>query len=114
MITSEEKIFAIAAHIGYLFFGIAFIIVPLAIFFYKKNSYFVCYHAKQALVAQSILLLISIITMVLCFVLVGIVLLPFLFFYYIVFFIASIFAAYKALTGEYFKYPFIQSIVRYL
>lgn len=49
--SSTDKILAIAAHLSYLT-AIGYILVPLLIFFLKKDSEFVAKHAKQALVWQ--------------------------------------------------------------
>lgn len=114
MITSEQKILAIVAHLGYLLGGIGTLFVPLIIFFWKKDDPFVQQHAKQALVAQAILVILGLITSFLMFILVGFLLLPILAIVGIVFFVTSLIAAYKAFQGEPYEYPFIQGIVQQL
>ena len=50
--SSEDKILAVVAHLGY-FSGVGYIIAPLIIWLMKKDkSPFVAHHAKQALAWQ--------------------------------------------------------------
>ena len=114
MITTEQKIFAITAHLGYLIGGISLIIVPLIIFFWKKEDYFVADHAKQALVAQTVLSLFGVAVSALTVILVGVLFLPVLAVFYLIFVVTSFIAAYKAFQGEYYRYPFVQGIVEKL
>jgi len=110
-ISGEQKILAIISHVGYLVGGIGLVIVPLIIFFLKKDDYFVYYHAKQALIAQLVMFIAGAIVSALCMVFVGFLLLPVLALVGIIFFVTSIIGAVKAFQGEYYRYPFIQRIV---
>ena len=114
MITTEQKIFAIAAHLGYLIGGISLIIVPLIIFFWKKEDYFIADHAKQALVAQTSLTLLAMAVSALTVILVGVLFLPILAIVYLIFVVTSFVAAYKAFQGDYYRYPFVQGIAQKL
>lgn len=49
--STENKILALVAHLGFLT-GVGFIIAPLLIWLLKKDSPFVAHHAKQALIWQ--------------------------------------------------------------
>lgn len=110
-ITGEQKILAILSHIGYFFGGVGLVIVPLIIFFIKKDDYFVYDHAKQAMVAQLVIFLAGAIVGFLSMILIGFLLMPVLVIGGIILFITSIIAAIKAFNGEYYRYPFIQKIV---
>jgi len=70
-ITGEQKLLAILAHLAYLLGGLGFIIAPLVIFLLRKEDPFVYHHAKQALVAHLAILAASVITSLLCILLIG-------------------------------------------
>ncbi|BBB92721.1 MAG TPA: DUF4870 domain-containing protein [Methylomusa anaerophila] len=110
-ITGEQKILAIIAHLGYLLGGAGFIIAPLIIFILKKGDPFVYDHARQALISHLAVLVLSLAISFLCFLLIGILLLPVLAVVWIGLVITSVIAAIKALNGELYRYPFIQEIV---
>lgn len=110
-ITGEQKFLAIIAHLSYLLGGLGFIVAPLVIFLIKKDDSFVYDHAKQALVAHLSLLTISALVSILCFLLIGFLLLPILAVLWLVLLITSILAAIKSLDGELYRYPLIQSLV---
>ena len=112
MITTEQKILAIVAHIGYLVGGISLIIVPLVIYFWKKDDFFIADHAKQALVAQACLTLLTIASALLTFLIIGVLMWPVVFIIYLIFLVTSFIGAYRAFKGEYYQYPFIQDIVQ--
>ncbi len=114
MITTEQKILAALCHIAYLAGGVPLIIAPLIIFFWKKDDYFIRNHAKQALVAQTLLMALSLSIGFLTFFLIGVLLWPLLFLVAICFFCTSLFAAYAAFTAREYQYPLIQEIVRKL
>ncbi|SEJ70832.1 protein of unknown function [Propionispira arboris] len=111
MISGEQKFLAVLSHLAYLL-GIGLIIVPLIIVLLKKSDSFVHEHAKQALIAQTMFVLCSTIVMFLVHLLIGILLIPFLCIVGAVFFITSLVAAYKAMKGDSYDYPLIQSIAR--
>lgn len=99
------------AHIGYFLGGLGFIVAPLCIFLLKKEDPFVYEHAKQALVAHLVILIASAITSMLCFLLIGFLLMPILAIFWLMLFITSIIAAIKALDGQFYEYPLIQRFV---
>jgi uncharacterized Tic20 family protein len=113
-ITGEQKLLAILAHVSYFLAGLGFIIAPLVIFLLKKDDFWVTQHAKQALVAHISIVALSSIVGMLCFVLVGVVLLPVLGILWLVLLVTSILGAIKALNGESYEYPFIQNFVNKL
>ena len=79
-IEGKQKALALAAHIGYLFFGIGYIGIPLVIYLcFDGKDDFVAAHAKQALMAQAIFGVISAIVLALIFLVVGVLLWPVLF-----------------------------------
>ncbi|MCE5285679.1 MAG: DUF4870 domain-containing protein [Pelosinus sp.] len=110
-ISSDQKLLAIAAHVTYFLGGVGFIIAPLIIYLLKKDDPFVREHAKQALAAHLFLLILSTIIGVLCYILIGFLLLPILAIVGLIFFITSILAAIKAADGQLYYYPLIQSFV---
>ena len=47
MIDGKQKALALAAHISYLFFGVGYVLVPLALYlFYDKQDDFIAGHAS--------------------------------------------------------------------
>ena len=50
--STEEKIWAIVAHLGFLAGGLGYVLGPILALLIKKDSEFVKHHAKQALVWQ--------------------------------------------------------------
>lgn len=112
MITGEQKALALLAHIAYFLGGLGFVFAPLLLFILKKDDTFVYEHAKQALMVQILLLILSTIVFVLSFFVVGILLLPFLAVAGLLFFVTSLLAAYRAICGESYEYPLIQVFVR--
>lgn len=114
MITAEQKVLAILAHISYFLGGLGFIIAPLVIFLVKKDDCFVYEHAKQALIAHIVILSTSCIVGLLCMLLIGVLLLPIISILWIIFLVTSVIGALKALNGEEYQYPFIQTFVNKL
>lgn len=112
IITGEEKFLAILAHLSYLLGGLGFIIAPLVIFLLKKDTVFVYQHAKQALTAHLVILVLSFATGLLCSLLVGLLLLPLLAVIWLGLVITSIIAAVRAADGQFYEYPLIQSLVQ--
>ncbi len=113
-ITGEQKILAVLAHLAYLLGGLGFIIAPLIIFLVKKDDPFIREHAKQALVAHLAISVLSAITGLLSFVLIGLLLLPILAILCLLLFITSIMAAIKAIDGQPYEYPLIQKLINKL
>lgn len=113
-VSSEQKIFAITAHIAYLLGGLGFIVAPLLVFLLRKDDPFINHHAKQALVAHLAILVLSAIVSFLCMLLIGVLLLPILAILWIILLVTSIIASIKVLNGELYDYPFIQQLVNKL
>lgn len=111
-ISGEQKLLAIIAHLAYFLGGLGFIIAPLVIFILKKDDPFVYDHAKQALVAHIMMLLAGIVVGLLCVALIGLILIPVLIILALILLVTSIIAAFRALSGELYQYPFIQGIVQ--
>ncbi|CVK18780.1 DUF4870 domain-containing protein [Sporomusa sphaeroides] len=113
-ITGEQKMLAILAHLAYLLGGLGFIVAPLIIFLLKKDDPFVYEHAKQALIAHLAILVLSIITSLLCMIVIGVLLLPVIALLWLLLLVTSVIAAVKAINGEYYEYPLIQKLVQKL
>jgi len=107
----EQKLLAIMAHLAYFFGGLGFIIAPLVIFLLKKDDAFVFDHAKQALVAHLAILGASIAVSILSLLLIGLLLIPVLVVLWIGLVITSFLAAWEAMNGRFYRYPFIQGLV---
>ena len=113
-VSTEEKLLAVVAHISFFLGGMGFLVVPLVIYLLKKDNFFIRYHARQALVAHLILLVISVIVGITSFLLVGLILIPVLVILFLLLIITSLIASYKSLKGELYEYPLIQPIVSLL
>ena len=102
-----EKCLAIIAHIGYMFCGVGYLIIPIIIYCFVDMSKLGKHHVKQAIKAQGFVLLISMIfacltvwfeeEIIMC-LLGGFILL------WVVF---SLVGALKAFMEEDFHYPFL-------
>jgi hypothetical protein len=116
VIGTEQKLLAVAAHIAYVLGGIGFIFVPLALFFWSKNKndFFVADHAKQALCAQVSIGVLFSATGILIWLIVGVILVPFMIVIALAWCIASFYAAWAALHGKDYRYPLIQPLVSLL
>ncbi len=114
VISGEQKLLAVIAHLAYFFGGLGFIMAPLVIFLWKKEDAFVYDHAKQALVAHLVIFAASVIVGVLCMLLIGILLLPVLGLFWLLLVVTSLIGAWQACKGEYYQYPFIQGLVEKL
>lgn len=112
MVTSEQKVLAVLAHVSYLMAGIGFIFVPLGLMLWKKDDAFVHEHAKQALCLHILVVICMTLSFVLTMLLVGFLLLPLFFVLALFWFFASIYACWKAINGAYYEYPLIQWLVR--
>lgn len=111
MVTGEQKLLAIAAHLTYFLGGIGFVLAPLVIFLIKRDDPFVADHAKQALVAHLAMLVVGMATGILSMILIGLLLIPVVALLGIALLVTSILASLKALNGEYYRYPLIQGLV---
>ncbi|HWR39372.1 MAG TPA: DUF4870 domain-containing protein [Patescibacteria group bacterium] len=113
-VTTEQKLWSIAAHLSYFLGGIGFVLAPLLIFFLKKEDPFVADHAKQALVAHVSILLAGSVVAMLSALLIGILLWPLFLLLLLGLLITSLIAAWKALDGDVYRYPLIQCVVERL
>lgn len=111
MITGEQKVLAVIAHLAYLLGGVGFIIAPLVIFLLKREDPFVYAHAKQALVAHLVILALSVITGILCTLIIGLLLVPVMAILWLLLLVTSIIASIRAADGRLYEYPFIQPLV---
>lgn len=99
------------AHLSYLLGGVGFVLAPLVIFLLKKDDPFVYDHARQALVAHLTVLTVSVAVGILSFLLIGLLLIPFLAILWIALIVTSIIAAVNAVEGNLYRYPLIQDLV---
>lgn len=107
-IEGKQKALALAAHIGYLFFGVGYIVIPLVIYLcFDGKDEFVAQHAKQALMAQAIFGVISAVVLALTFLVVGVLLWPALFILGAIWFCCSIYACFKVINGQEYHYPLL-------
>ena len=105
MVAGKEKAMALAAHISYLFFGVGYVLVPLAIYlYYDGKDEFVAGHAKQALKAQVIFGILGAVVSALTFLVVGVLLWPVLLVVGFIWFCCSILACFKVINGEPYNY----------
>ena len=88
MVSTTQKLLAIAAHISYLLGGAGYLFVPLLIFLLRRDDPFTAAHARQALCVQ---------------VVIGLLWLG-----------CSLLGAWRALNGEDYSYPLIGSLVERL
>lgn len=117
IVTSEERTWAMFAHLGavaglVLSIGVLGWAVPLVIWLLKRReSRFVAFHALEELLFQlvwfALLTCGGLLTVMLMFVLVGFLLLPVLVVLYIVPIVWSIIAAVQASQGEWYLYPIV-------
>ncbi|MCZ8515692.1 DUF4870 domain-containing protein [Paenibacillus filicis] len=100
MISSDERNLALLSHLLCL---IVSIFAPLIIWLMKKDqSAFVEEHAKESLNFQISIMIYSFVSGILCFVMIGFILLPVLgIFALVVILIATV----KASKGEHYRYP---------
>lgn len=113
-ITAEQKLLAIIAHLSFFLGGMGFLVAPLVIYLLKKDDLFVQHHARQALVAHLVFLIMGAAVALTCFLFIGFLLLPFVAIFALILIVTSLIAAYKVTQGELYEYPFIQSFVAWL
>ncbi len=109
--TGEQKLLAIVAHLSYLFGGLGFLVGPLLIYIIKKDDSFVREHALQAFVAHLALLVAGMAVGLLCFLLIGFLLIPVLICLGVLLLVTSLIATVKVLNGEMYYYPLIQGLI---
>ena len=97
---SNSKLLAAACHFP-VFIGLG-IIIPLIMFFAKKDDEFVLRHAKEALASQIGFIIGYFVSALLCIILIGFLTMGALLIAQIV---LSIIAGVKALNGEDYNYP---------
>lgn len=97
--TGEDKFFAVLCHSSAVFMPI---LLPLLIYFLKKDSSFVRHHAKEALLFHLGMIVAEFISVLLTIILIGFLLIPFFFILYVIF---TIVAIVKSLDGQPYHYP---------
>ena len=111
MTNTLQRLMAVTAHVSYLLFGIGFLFVPAAIYlWYSDKDEFIAQHALQALKIQGGLVLGAVVLFVATFLTFGIFSIFFLLYFAIVaaWIPFSLWAAYKAIIGESYCYPFLE------
>ena len=99
-ITSNDRTYALIMHLGGLFVSF---LVPLVMWLIKKDeSPFVNFHGRQALNFHLSMLIYTVVSFLLIFVVIGFFLLPIV---VLLYFIFGIIAAVKAQQGEYYRIP---------
>lgn len=111
MITTEQKLLAILSHMAWMFGGVGLVVVPFIIYLLKKDDPFVARHAKQALVAQLTVFVLSAFVGLTMMLLIGFLLLPAMALIWIGFFVCNVIAVLRAADGRDYYYPFIQPLV---
>lgn len=107
MVSNDEKNLALLSHVLCFFVGV---IAPLIIWLLKKDSsHFVERHAKESINFQISLIIYYFVAGILCFLLIGFVILPII---GIAHFILLIVASLKAYNGESYKYPLTIRLVQ--
>ncbi|MFH5186490.1 DUF4870 domain-containing protein [Paenibacillus sp. TAB 01] len=107
MVSSDEKSLALLSHLLCLIVGL---FAPLLIWLLKKDeSQFIAEHAKESLNFQISVMIYSIVATILCFVVIGFILFPFLAVFALV---VIIIAAVKASKGESYRYPLTIRLVK--
>lgn len=105
-IKSDEKAFSIISHLsGFLMYLIPpfQIIIPLIIWLIKSDENpYIRHHARQSTFFQLLIIIAHLISGILCFVLIGFVLLPLVAIFHIV---CTVLAALAASRGELYVYP---------
>jgi uncharacterized Tic20 family protein len=106
--TSDDKIWIILCHLS-LLLGIGFIF-PLIIYFVKKqDAPLTADHAKEALNFHISVYIYGFISFLLCFVFIGMLLLPIVALFSIIF---AIIAVIKAVDGQFYRYPLTIRLVK--
>ena len=104
---SEEKGWALGAHLGVLIAGF---LAPLIVWLvFKGRGPFLEHHAKESLNFQITVLIATFVCIITAFILVGFVLLLFLLPWMV---IMPIIAAVKANSGEWYRYPLTLRLVK--
>lgn len=111
-VTTTERFLAAAAHVGFLAAGVGFLLVPLLILIiWGKKSEFVAGHAKQALYMQIGAVVVTSVAVLLA-VFIGPLIatglaIALLTFGWVIF---AVVGAIKAMSGEEFVYPLLQTV----
>lgn len=111
-ITQDEKMFSAIAHLAPLFgylIGFGQLVIPLVILLLKTDSEYIQVQAKESLNFQISMTLYGIGIGMLCFVLIGFLVLPFWLIFGLV---TMIQATLKANQGEYYRYPLCLRLVK--
>jgi uncharacterized Tic20 family protein len=103
LVASESKLLGAICH-GSIFLGLP-ILVPLIVYLLKKDDDFVNHHARESLAMHIISLLLGAAVGLLCFLLIGLLLIIPLAILGLIYTIFAIVAILKCLSGEYYHYP---------
>ena len=114
-ITSDERLFSVISHLaGFLMYIVPpiNIVVPLIIWLVKsEDNAYIRHHARQSTFFQILIFIAFAVSGLLCFVLIGILLLPVVFVFHIV---CIILASIAANRGEMYVYPYMDRILEIL
>ncbi|MGI6125581.1 MAG: DUF4870 domain-containing protein [Planifilum sp.] len=97
--TGEEKLLAALCHASAFFFPI---LIPLIVYLLKRDSLFVRNHAREALVFHLFMIIAIFLCKLLFIVLIGFLLIVIAAMFY---FITTIIAVIRSLSGEEYRYP---------
>ncbi|MCS7463276.1 DUF4870 domain-containing protein [Paenibacillus doosanensis] len=107
MVSSEERNLALLSHVLCIILGV---IAPLIVWLLKKDeSAYVERHAKESLNFQISLIIYSFVAGILCFAIIGFVLLPILGIFALV---CIVIATIRASKGEWYDYPLTIRLIK--
>ena len=102
-----QKAMALLAHAGYLL-GFGYVLVPLVIYLaYDNRDDFIAGHAKQALKAQAVFGVVCAVATGLTFLVIGVFLWPIIAVLGLVWFCCSVYACFKVINGQPYRYPLL-------
>ena len=108
MVSGKDKALALTAHIGYVFFGLGYVVAPLIIYlFFDGKNAFVSEHARQAFIVQAIVGIVGAVVSALTAILVGVLLWPIAIIVSVVWVVCSVMACFKVINGEAYHYPLL-------
>ena len=100
-INGTQKAVSLVATISYLFLGIGYFFVPLAIYaYYSGKDEYIAYNAKKAWMTHLVFAACSFFVFLLSMVVVGFVLVPFIGILGLIWFVNSLYSCYLILQGE--------------
>ncbi|MBA4492944.1 DUF4870 domain-containing protein [Paenactinomyces guangxiensis] len=99
MVNTEEKLYSLFCHASGLFFPI---LGPLIILLFKKDSLFVRNHAREALIFQLAIYIVTYLALWTTFILIGFILVPLLVIFSLV---TILMAIIRTIEGKSYHYP---------